>query len=80
MSAGIAADETSKEDEMAQDGDGWDLEGIPRPLWPYVRDILVAREVYSLVGRVSDKAIGQNLAKTAEGLLHSGARNLAGLK
>ena len=62
---------------MAQDGDGWDLEGIPRPLWPYVRDILVAREIYNLVGRVSDKAVGQSLAKTAEGLLHSGAKHVA---
>jgi|GEM_PF-5049782 len=62
---------------MAQDGDGWDLEGIPRPLWPYVRDILVAREIYNLVGRVSDKAVGQSLAKTAEGLLHSGAKHIA---
>jgi hypothetical protein len=65
---------------MALDNDGWDLTGIPKPFWPYVRDILVAREVYSLAARVSDQAIGQSLAKTAEGLLHSGARNLAGLK
>jgi len=62
---------------MAQSGDGWDLEGIPRPWWPYVRDVLVAREIYSLVGRVSDKAVGKNLAKTAEGLMQSGARQLA---
>ena len=61
---------------MAQDGD-WDLEGVPRPFWPYVRDILVAREIYNLVGRVSDKAVGQSLAKTAEGLLQAGARQLA---
>ena len=64
---------------MAQSGDGWDLEGIPKPWWPYVRDILVAREIYSLVGRVSDKAVGRGLAKTAEGLMQSGARQLAEL-
>jgi hypothetical protein len=63
---------------MAQEvGDGWGLEGIPRAFWPHVRDILVAREIYNLVGRVSDKAVGQSLAKTAEGLLHTGARHLA---
>ena len=64
---------------MAADNDGWGLEGIPKPWWPYVRDILVAREIYSLVGRVSDKAIGKSLEKTAEGLLQSGAKRLAEL-
>ena len=63
---------------MAQTGDGWDLEGIPRKFWPYVRDILVARAVYDLSTRVSDKAVGAGLAKTAEGLLLSGARQIAG--
>jgi hypothetical protein len=62
---------------MAQTGDGWDLEGIPRPFWPYVRDILVARQIYQLVGHISDKAVSESLSKTAEGLLLSGARSLA---
>lgn len=61
----------------AQDGDGWDLTGIPKAFWPHVRDILVAREIYNLATRVSDTAVGHSLAKTAEGLLHTGARNLA---
>ncbi|HEY2737103.1 MAG TPA: hypothetical protein VGK45_01795 [Thermoanaerobaculia bacterium] len=61
---------------MAQEEGDWGLEGIPRAFWPHVRDILVAREIYNLVGRVSDKAVGQSLAKTAENLLHTGARQL----
>jgi hypothetical protein len=64
---------------MAQDNDGWDLEGVPKPWWPYVRDILAAREIYGLIGHVSDKAVGKSLEKTAEGLLQSGARRLAEL-
>jgi hypothetical protein len=64
------------EAKMAQE-DGWDLEGIPRPWWPYVRDVLVAREIYKLSTLVSDKKIGQGLEKTAEGILLSGARHLA---
>lgn len=61
---------------MAQE-DGWDLDGIPKPWWPYVRDVLVAREIFSLAGRVSDKAIGRSLEKAAEGLMQSGAKRLA---
>ena len=57
--------------------DGWDLEGIPKPFWPHVRDILVARDLYKFSTLVSDRKVGQSLAQTAEGLLTSGARHLA---
>lgn len=61
----------------AEPSDGWSLEGIPRPFWPHVRDILVARDLYKFSTLVSDRKVGQGLAKTAEGLLANGARNLA---
>jgi len=63
---------------MATDStDGWDLEGIPRPWWPYVRDFLVAREIFKFSTLVSDRKVGQSLAQTAEGLLVNSARHLA---
>jgi hypothetical protein len=62
---------------MADGSDGWDLTGIPRPLWPYVRDILAARELYRLATLVSDKAIGERLQNTAQGVLNIGAKGLA---
>jgi len=61
----------------AEPSDGWSLDGIPRPFWPHVRDILVARDLYKFSTLVSDRKVAQNLAKTAEGLLASGARSLA---
>jgi hypothetical protein len=62
---------------MADQSDGWDLTGIPKPYWPYVRDVLVARELYRLATLVSDKAIGEGLQSTAHGVLNLGARGLA---
>jgi hypothetical protein len=64
--------------KMAADAsDGWNLEGIPKPFWPHVRDILVARDLYKFSTLVSNKATGKSLAQTAEELLISGARRLA---
>ena len=62
---------------MADGSDGWDLTGIPRPLWPYVREVLVARELYRLSTLVSDKAVGESLQKTAGGLLAASAGRIA---
>jgi hypothetical protein len=56
--------------------EGWDLEGIPKPWWPYVRDFLVARELYRFSAQVSDRKVGQTLAQTAEGLMTKSARHL----
>lgn len=61
----------------AESSDGWDLEGIPKPFWPYVRDILVARDLYKFSTVVSDRKVSKSLAQTAEGLLVGGARKLA---
>jgi hypothetical protein len=63
---------------MADSSDGWDLTGIPKPWWPYVRDVLVAREMFRLSTLVSDRKIGKNLTETAEGLVQNSARHLAG--
>lgn len=57
--------------------EGWDLEGIPKPWWPYVRDFLVARELYRYSAQVSDRKVGKTLAQTAEGLLTNAARRLS---
>ncbi|HWM89690.1 MAG TPA: hypothetical protein VN493_02870 [Thermoanaerobaculia bacterium] len=57
--------------------EGWDLEGIPKPWWPYVRDFLVARDLYKYSTLVSDRKIARSLAETAEGLIKNSARNLA---
>jgi len=65
---------------QAEPSDGWSLEGIPKPFWPHVRDILVARDLYKFSTLVSDKRVAQTLAQTAEGLLANGARNLAEAK
>ena len=62
----------------ANASDGWDLDGIPRPFWPYVRDIMVARDLYKFSTLVSDKATAKTLAVTAEELLLTGAKRLAG--
>ena len=62
---------------MAEPSDGWSLEGIPKPFWPHVRDILVARDLYKFSTLVSDRKVGQALAQTAEGLLVNSARHLA---
>jgi len=62
---------------MADGSDGWDLTGIPRPLWPYVREVLVAREIYRLSTLVSDKALGKSLQQTAGNLLAAGAGRIA---
>ena len=56
--------------------EGWDLEGIPKPWWPYVRDFLVARELYKFSALVSDRKVGKTLATAAEGLLTNAARRL----
>lgn len=61
----------------AESSDGWDLEGIPKPWWPYVRDMLVARDLYKLSTVVSDRKVSKSLAQTAEGLLVGSARKLA---
>lgn len=61
----------------ANASDGWDLEGIPKPFWPYVRDILVARDLYKFSTLVSNKATAKALAATAEETLRTGARQLA---
>jgi len=57
--------------------EGWDLEGIPRPWWPYVRDLLVARDLYRLSTLVSEPEIGKRLAGTAEQLMVQGAKCLS---
>lgn len=57
--------------------EGWDLEGIPKPWWPYVRDFLVSRELYQLSTQVSDRKVAKSLTTAAEGLLTSSARRLA---
>ena len=57
--------------------EGWDLEGIPKPWWPYVRDFLVSRELYRLSTQVSDRMVAKTLATAAEGLLTNSARRLA---
>ena len=62
---------------MADSSDGWDLTGIPRPFWPYVRDFLVARELFRVSTLVSDKGVGKSLAKTAGELLATSARHVA---
>ena len=62
---------------MADSSDGWDLDGIPKPFWPYVRDILVARDLYKFSTLVSNKATAKALAATAEETLLTGARKLA---
>ncbi|HEY2405615.1 MAG TPA: hypothetical protein VGI10_06420 [Polyangiaceae bacterium] len=63
---------------MADGSDGWDLTGIPRPLWPYVREVLVARELYRFAGQV-DKATGEALQGVAGKLLTNGAAKIAEL-
>jgi hypothetical protein len=63
---------------MAADAsDGWNLEGIPKPFWPHVRDILVARDLYKFSTLVSDRKVSKSLALAAEELLVGGARQLA---
>jgi len=61
---------------MADSSDGWDLTGIPRPLWPYVREILNAREIYRISTLVGEKAVAASLQKTASGLLIANAAKL----
>jgi hypothetical protein len=62
---------------MADSSDGWDLTGIPKKFWPYVREVLVARELYRLATLVSDRGVSASLHSTAESLLANSAAKLA---
>jgi hypothetical protein len=74
----LEAKSEEKESIMATDSsDGWDLTGIPKPYWPYVREVLVARQLFRLATLVSDKTVGEGLQKTATDLMRSSAGKLA---
>lgn len=62
---------------MADNSDGWDLTGIPKPAWPYVREILVARELFRLATLVSEKGVAESLHGTASNLLAASAAKLS---